>query len=96
MATLFIYPSLFEGFGIPLLEAAESEVPIITSTGSCFIEAAGPDAIYIDPLNTSELASAMAEALLSNNADRIRKQKEYVKKFWPVQTAKEITAFYAS
>ena len=96
MAAVFVYPSLFEGFGIPLVEAAESQVPIITSTGSCFIEAAGPDAIYVDPLNANQLASAMTEVLSSNNAERIRKQKEYVKKFWPAETAKDITAFYES
>jgi glycosyltransferase involved in cell wall biosynthesis len=96
MAAVFVYPSLFEGFGIPLVEAAESQVPIITSTGSCFIEAAGPDAIYVDPLNANQLASVMTEVLSSNNTEKIRKQKEYVKKFWPAETAKDITAFYES
>lgn len=96
MASAFIYPSVFEGFGIPLLEAAESGIPIITSTGSCFKEAAGEDAIFIDPLNHNELASAILEVLNADQSERVRKQQVHVKKFWPEQTAKEIKAFYES
>lgn len=96
MASVFVYPSLFEGFGIPLLEAAESGVPVITSTGSCFGEAAGPDAVYVDPLDSGELGKAMAHVLSSDNMKRTTAQKEYVKKFWPEQTARAVNAFYAS
>jgi glycosyltransferase involved in cell wall biosynthesis len=59
-AQLFVYPSLFEGFGIPLVEALESGIPVITSKGSCFTEAAGPDSVYVDPGDTEEMALQMS------------------------------------
>lgn len=58
-ATLFVFPSLFEGFGIPILEALCSKVPVITSSGSCFEETGGNAACYVDPLNTDELAAGI-------------------------------------
>jgi glycosyltransferase involved in cell wall biosynthesis len=54
-----IYPSLFEGFGIPVLEALYAEVPVITSQGSSMAEVAGPAAIYVDPENTGDISRAM-------------------------------------
>lgn len=59
MATAMIYPSIFEGFGIPVLEALCSRLPVITSDVSCLPEAGGNAALYIDPENESELAEAM-------------------------------------
>jgi len=53
---LFIFPSIFEGFGIPIIEALTSKTPVITSNGSCFSEAGGSDTLYIDPMNENELA----------------------------------------
>ncbi|WP_200976645.1 glycosyltransferase family 1 protein [Echinicola sp. 20G] len=49
MAHVFIYPSYFEGFGIPIIEAQRMGTPVITSTGSCFHEAGGDAALYGDP-----------------------------------------------
>jgi len=56
MATLFVYPSRYEGFGIPVLEAINSGVPAIAAKGSCLEEAGGPDSIYVDPDDEYELA----------------------------------------
>lgn len=58
-AKALIYPSIFEGFGIPILEALWSRTPVITSTGSCFLETAGDAAVYIDPLKPQTLADGM-------------------------------------
>jgi glycosyltransferase involved in cell wall biosynthesis len=55
MAHVFIYPSYFEGFGIPIIEAQRMGVPVITSTGSCFREAGGNGALYCAPDDPSEL-----------------------------------------
>lgn len=55
MASLFVYPSFFEGFGIPILEAQLSGIPVIAATGSCLEEAGGPGALYTDPRNELEL-----------------------------------------
>jgi len=58
-ATIFVYPSLFEGFGIPIIEALYSKTPVITTKYGCFPEAGGPDSIYIDPENENEIQNAI-------------------------------------
>jgi glycosyltransferase involved in cell wall biosynthesis len=65
-STLFVYPSLYEGFGLPVLEAMSYQKPIITSNISSMPEVAGDSAILIDPNNIDELISAM-KALLFND-----------------------------
>jgi glycosyltransferase involved in cell wall biosynthesis len=61
LAHLFVYPSVFEGFGIPILEAINSGIPVITSTGSCFAEAGGNAAQYADPDNITQLADLLVQ-----------------------------------
>lgn len=58
-AIAMIYPSFFEGFGIPVLEALWSRLPVITSNVSCLPEAGGPGAHYVDPANAEEIAEGM-------------------------------------
>jgi glycosyltransferase involved in cell wall biosynthesis len=59
MASVFIYPSLIEGFGIPVLEAILSKIPVITSRGRSMEEAGGKAAIYINPEDIDEIAQAI-------------------------------------
>ena len=66
-ASIFIYPSIFEGFGIPIIEALISKTPVITNQNGCFPEAGGPNSIYIDPLNETLLAEKINELLQSEN-----------------------------
>lgn len=68
-ATLFIYPSLRESFGLPILEAMACGVPIITSNTSSMPEVAGGAALLIDPLNVTDMANAI-ERVLSNKEQR--------------------------
>ncbi len=82
-AECFIYPSFFEGFGIPLLEALVSGTPVITSAGGCFSEAAGPESLYINPGNPAEIGEAIYK-IVSNPALRsrmIEAGKEFAKNF---------------
>jgi len=63
MAEMFIYPSLFEGFGIPILEALASKIPVITANGGCFPEAGGKSTNYIDPGKPEEIAASIRKIL---------------------------------
>jgi glycosyltransferase involved in cell wall biosynthesis len=59
MAQLFVYPSVFEGFGIPVLEALCSETPVITSRGGCFEETGGSYSKYVQPDSVEEIGDAI-------------------------------------
>src|SRR5579883_133348 len=64
-ATAFVYPSLYEGFGLPLAQAMAAGVPAITSTTSCLPEVAGGGAILVDPRSPSEIRSAIEKLVAS-------------------------------
>lgn len=82
MAHVFIYPSYFEGFGIPIIEAQRMEVPVITSTGSCFREAGGNGALYGPPDDTSSLiANIDALSDYGKRESLIEKGKMNVRRF---------------
>lgn len=59
----FIYPSSYEGFGIPILEALNSGIPVITSRGGCLEETAGKGGILIDPFDQQEMIEAIRQVL---------------------------------
>lgn len=59
MAIAMIYPSFFEGFGIPVLESLWSRLPVITSNVSCLPEAGGEGAYYVNPNSAEEIAEGM-------------------------------------
>lgn len=67
LATLFVYPSLFEGFGIPILEALTTGTPVITSKGSCFKETGGEAALYVSCDEEEELSSTILQILENKN-----------------------------
>lgn len=66
-AEMFIYPSYYEGFGIPILESFQAECPVILSNCSCFPEVARDAGVYFDPKSPQQLRSAI-QSLLNNNA----------------------------
>ena len=97
-AEIMIYPSLFEGFGIPILEALFSKTPVITSKGSCFSETAGPYSRYIDPLLSSNIREAIFEIQNSNELknNMIEKGLEYAQKFTDDKIAKNLMDIYTN
>lgn len=66
LAEMMVYPSHFEGFGIPILEAMCMNTPVITSTGSCFHEVAGEAALYANPTHPEQLGEHIYTILNDN------------------------------
>jgi glycosyltransferase involved in cell wall biosynthesis len=97
-ATAMIYPSLFEGFGIPVLEALASELPVITSNVSCLPEAGGPGSLLVDPLSVDSLATAMMRVL--EDPRKVTAMKEagrlHARDFTPESTARKVMDLYES
>ncbi|WP_435356792.1 glycosyltransferase family 4 protein [Emticicia sp. SJ17W-69] len=95
-AELFIYPSFFEGFGIPIVEALHSGVPVVAASGSCLEEAGGDGALYANPLDVNDLADKIKQ-VLTNSALRnnlILKGKEHVKQFSGERIAGQLVELY--
>lgn len=63
LASIFIYPSIFEGFGIPIIEALASGTPVITSKEGVFPESGGPSSVYVDPYNIEEISESIKKIL---------------------------------
>ena len=74
-ALAMIYPSFFEGFGIPVLEALWSRLPVITSNVSCLPEAGGEGAYYVDPESAGEIAAGMKK-IYSDKELRVSMQEK--------------------
>ena len=96
LADLFIYPSIFEGFGIPIIEALTSGVPVITSKGSCFPEAGGKGSLYINPHDFEEIADVIDNTLDNQQLRNkmIYSGKEFVKNFNPDILSSQIMNVY--
>jgi glycosyltransferase involved in cell wall biosynthesis len=95
-AELMVYPSSFEGFGMPIVEGLFSRIPVITSQGGCFPEAGGDAAIYINPEDPGEIAAAITQVMdsISLRNDMIIKGLEHSKKFTYEQIEASILGFH--
>jgi glycosyltransferase involved in cell wall biosynthesis len=95
-ATAMIYPSFFEGFGIPVLEALMSRLPVITSQVSCLPEAGGPGAHYVDPNSATEIAGGMKRIATDSvyAAAMVEKGVEHALHFSPRKTSAAVMEVY--
>ena len=95
-ASIFIYPSLYEGFGLPILEAMALGVPVITSNRTSMPEVAGDAALYVNPENVEEIAEAISRLLQDDalRASLIEKGYKRVQEFsWEKTAALTIQAY---
>lgn len=83
LASAAAYPSLYEGFGIPILESLESGCPTVAATGSCLEEAGGESAFYVNPHSPREMAQALKAALTKTPeiVSRIAMGKRHASRF---------------
>ncbi|MDH6355300.1 glycosyltransferase involved in cell wall biosynthesis [Dysgonomonas sp. PH5-45] len=95
-AEMFMYPSYYEGFGIPILEAFQSWCPVVLADASCFREVAGDAALYFDPKSAKQLQNNV-RALLTDKelrAGMIRKGTEQLEKYSWQKTAHDTANIY--
>lgn len=96
LADIFVYPSFFEGFGIPVIEALFSKTVVVTSNTSCLPEAGGKDSVYVNPENDLDIRAKL-KFLWENESERKRREEkgfEFVQKFNDEPIARELMNFY--
>ncbi len=96
LAEIFVYPSRFEGFGIPIIEALYSGIPVVAATGSCLEEAGGPDSIYVHPDDIKGMADAFKQIYTDpeRKKNMIEKGHSFAKRFSEEKQAEEILNIY--
>lgn len=97
-ADVFLFPTLYEGFGIPVLEAQSVGVPVVTSRISSLPEVGGAGAVYCDPLKTESIVEAIY-TLVSNTGlrgDILEKAAQNIKRFSWAECAREIACVLRS
>ncbi len=89
-AVCFVLPSLYEGFGMPILEAMQNGCPVVTSNVSSMPEAGGDAALYVDPNNIEDITDKITKVISDKNLreQMIKKGYEQVKKFSWEKTAR--------
>jgi glycosyltransferase involved in cell wall biosynthesis len=95
-ASAFVFPSLYEGFGLPPLEAMASGTPVVTSNVSSLPEVVGDAAMLVNPENVFDIARGIREVLLDARlrADLSRKGYEQVRRFSWATAARQVLEIY--
>ncbi len=97
LAEVFVYPSRYEGFGIPIIEAIFSGLPVVACTGSCLEEAGGPDCLYVHPDDVEGFAQCVSRMLIgsSERDARIQNSQNYVQRFRGTDVAGQVMEVYS-
>ena len=98
LAESFVYPSVYEGFGIPIIEAISCGLPVVACSGSCLEEAGGPDSLYVQPGNVEAMAAAIRLTLVGAEGRelRIENSKKYIRRFSGCNVADQVVNVYQS
>ena len=98
MADAFVYPSRYEGFGIPIIEAISAHLPVVACTGSCLEEAGGPDSLYVKPDDDQAMANAISRVLFGapGRQQRIERSLQYISRFRNTDAAQHFVDLYNS
>lgn len=98
LAESFVYPSVYEGFGIPIIEAISCGLPVVACLGSCLEEAGGPDSLYVQPGNVEAMAAAIRLTLVGAEGRelRIENSKKYIRRFSGCNVADQVVNVYQS
>jgi len=96
-ASLFVFPSLSEGFGLPPLEAMARGVPVVSSNATCLPEILGDAAVYFNPLDVDDMAEKIKKTLSNDGVKKalIRKGLEQIKKYSWEKMAEETLELYS-
>ena len=96
MADAFVYPSRYEGFGIPIIEAIRLGLPVVACTGSCLEEAGGPDSLFVGPDDDEAMAHAISQVLygVEGRERRIELSQAYVERFENTGAAQRFADLY--
>jgi glycosyltransferase involved in cell wall biosynthesis len=96
MATAFVYPSLYEGFGLPALEAMACGTPVIASNRSALPEVVGTAGLLVDPYDEAALTTAIAQVVADKDLQARLAQAglQQAKKFCWDDTARQLVALY--
>ena len=96
-ATMFLYPSFYEGFGLPVVEALLSGCPVLTSNTSSLPEAGGPCSLQVDPRNIEEIRDGIVKILTDDSlrSQMIEGGRQYaLDKFHPETIAGQLASMY--
>jgi glycosyltransferase involved in cell wall biosynthesis len=96
LADLFVFPSLYEGFGLPVLEAMACGTPVVTSAVSSLPEVAGDAALLVDPLDTQALAEAMRRVMddAKLRSEMVQKGLDQARRFTWSGSARQLLETY--